>query len=410
MKINRTIENLQKDIEIPLVVQNKLNKTLENIKDQSEQNSKIIAYKKEVDKPMVKRDKRRLGVLVAVAVIAIATVSVGATVYYNWSKGLEAVLNVKEEQKDKLLENKTTTFMEQKVVDQGITVTAIQSITDNYYTHIAFKVEGFDVEDGIQPIFEMINVTTTENTEVAAIGTFYDGLTTGLDGGIVNADGTPLVEHDGDILRKYQQEDGSMEYYVTLYGGDAKGYFINRKVHIELNNLGTIEKTEYTNEISGQWSFDLDLQGSSEMREWTLDMPLEGSGATVVEAEISPISLSVKYQFPRQTEIQMADADDIALAAELEPEGTGEEVAIEVPIDPPFLRGVRMKDGTLYPYLYLGPGRSGYVAEDSDIFELSFAIDRIIDVNQVDALLFAKSYPGDGLIPTEKDFYVVQLK
>ena len=410
MKRKSTIEDLQKDVEIPLVVQNKVNKILGDIKDKKEQNNKIVDYKNEMTKPVRKRNKRRFGIVAAVAVIAVATVSVGATVYYNWSKGLEAMMNVEEEQKDKLVENKTTTFMEQKAVDQGITVTAVQSITDNYYTHIAFKVEGFEVEDGVQPTFETVNVSTDGNDDVAAVGRFYDGLISGPDGSIMNADGTPLGENDGQISGIYKQADGSLECHVTLYGGTEKGYFINRKVHIAMNNLGTIEKAEYTNEVSGQWSFDLDLQGSDEMSEWTLDMPLGDTGATVVGAEISPISLSVKYQFPRTTETQMSDADAMAIAAGLEPEGNGEEVAIEVPIDPPFLRGVKMKDGTLYPYLYLGPGRSGYVAEDSDVFELGFAIDRIIDADQVEALLFEKTYAGDGVTPTEDHFYVVPLK
>ena len=436
------IERLQKDVEIPGVVQNKIDGTLLKIKDEAN-GSKIVTYKRDEAKPVAKKGKRRFGMVAAIAALVITTVSVGAAVYRNWSKGLEASLHVTEEQKNKLEENKTTTFMEevateqgsidkanadqgsanqenadpkfteQKITDQGITITAVQSITDNYYTYVAFKVEGFEVPDGEQPFFENTSATVegVADEDMRAIGTFYDGTTVGQEGTVVNADGTPLVEKDGVTMYQYKGEDGSMEYHLTIYALGEKGALLNEKVHIELENLGTMIKTEYTNKVTGKWIFDIDLQGSDETREVTVNnVALGDTGATVIGAEISPISIGATYNFPRKTETVELPEDEAmqqALAAGVEVEDI--ETTFEVPIDPPRLMGVKMKDGALYPYIYMGPGGGGYMDENSDICYTRFAIDRILDASQVEALLFEKSYAGDGVVPTEDNFYVVPL-
>ena len=437
MNHKERIDILQRDVEIPQNVQNKIDGTLLKIKDEAKNNSKIVRYSGKEAKVVGKMGKRRIGMVAAIVALVITTVSVGATVYRNWSKGLEESLHVTEEQKLKLEENGTTTFIEsaatkqgdteqistgqgstdkgnvgQVVTDQGITITAVQSITDNYYTYIAFKVEGFDVLDGEQPFFENTSATVegVADEDMRAIGRFYDGTTTGQDGSIINADGTALDEEDGVTLYRYKGEDGSMEYHLTMYALGEKGALLNKKVHIELENLGIAEKAEYVNKVTGKWAFDIDLQGFDETKEVAVNIPLGDTGATVIEAEISPISIGATYNFPRTTEtveLQEDEAREIALAAGIEVEEV--ETTTEVPLDPPRLMGVKMKDGTLYPYIYMGPGGGGYMDENSDVCYTRFAIDRILDASQVEALLFEKSYAGAGVMPTEENFYVVPL-
>lgn len=413
MNQKERIETLQGDVIIPEVVQNKMNETLKGIQDRGQQGSKIVRFGDQAVQPVVKRSKRRFGMIAAIAALVITTVSVGAAVYMNWSKGLEANLHVEEAQKPKLEENKTTTFMEQVATDQGITVTAKQSISDNYYTYIAFKVEGLDIAEGEQPGFEHTNVTVDGviDGETKAIGRFYDGLTTGPDGTIVKMDGSPATDENDILVEQYQQADGSMEYHLTVYQLGQKGHLLNKKIHIELENLGTLGKAEYVNKVTGKWAFDIDLQGSNEVREATINVPLGDTGATVIGAEISPISIGATYNFPRNTEtMELPEEEAIAqaLAAGIEVEDI--ETIVEVPIDPPTLCGVKMKDGTLYPYLYMGPGMSGYLDENSDTCYIKFAINRILDANQVEALLFQKTPAGEGEIPTEDNFYVVPLQ
>lgn len=60
--------------------------------------------------------------------------------------------------------------------------------------------------------------------------------------------------------------------------------------------------------------------------------------------------------------------------------------------------------------MYMGPGTMGYVDDVSDTYEVRFAIDRILDVNQVESLLFVKSYPEGEEEYTEDNFYVVDIR
>ena len=196
-----TIEILQMEVEIPDVVQKKANHTFDKIRENKvevDADGKIIPYEK--IKTVSKFPKKRIGIIVAVVTLALATVSVAAA-YLNWSKSLSEGLQATQEQKVQMEENNMSAFVDQACTDQGITITAVQSITDNYYTHIAFKIEGYEPEEGVQPDFETVKVTVDGKDDFSFGGRFYDGLVQGADGGVANADGTPLdTDKNGDLL------------------------------------------------------------------------------------------------------------------------------------------------------------------------------------------------------------------
>ncbi|MFQ7549192.1 MAG: hypothetical protein ACLRMZ_01270 [Blautia marasmi] len=69
----------------------------------------------------------------------------------------------------------------------------------------------------------------------------------------------------------------------------------------------------------------------------------------------------------------------------------------------------RMKDGTLTCTCTGDRAVPGICQGDSDAYALTYGIDRILDPDQVESLLFVKSYPGDKLL-TEDDLYVVPIE
>lgn len=379
-----TIKTLQMEVEIPDVVLKKANQTLDEI---CQKNTKVIVRKK--------ISKKKIAIIIIAAVLILATLGVAAA-YLGWSKSFSEGFRVTEEQKTQLEESDMTTVMSQSCTDQGITVTTVQSLTDNYYTHIALKVEGYELEDGKHPDFETLKVTVDGNEDIMVGRGFYDGLISDADGYFVYADGTPIDYNEG-IIGHYIQEDGSLEYQITLKNHE-KGYFINKPIHLELNNIGTLSKAEYYNEITGTWSFDWDLQGSEDMKECTLNVPLGDTDATVVKAEITPISLRAEYEFPRRKKTVIALDEN------------GEEISLLWDADPPALTGIKMKDGTLYPFISMGADCTGYESEDSDIYTMTLPIDRIIDVDQVESLLFLNTYAEEGETTTEDNFYVVPIE
>ena len=154
MKKNKAMYTLQQDVKIPDIVETKASQTFARIQREARTgNEKIIVYDKKIRSP-----KKKYAVLAMTAVLAVGTVSVYAA-YINWSQGLKEELQITQEQQESLQENGMAAFADASVTDAGITVSALQSITDNYYTYLSFKVEGYHLEDGKQPDFENVFVT-----------------------------------------------------------------------------------------------------------------------------------------------------------------------------------------------------------------------------------------------------------
>ncbi len=103
---------------------------------------------------------------------------------------------------------------------------------------------------------------------------------------------------------------------------------------------------------------------------------------------------------------EMVDMDPEAAAEGWESELVEREVEREVL--PPAIMGVKLKDGTIYPFL-ADSGSAGWDADNTNLYRATFANDRMIDVDQVQSLLFRKNVREDGGAYTEEDFYVVDL-
>jgi hypothetical protein len=99
----------------------------------------------------------------------------------------------------------------------------------------------------------------------------------------------------------------------------------------------------------------------------------------VLEAEISPISFRITYDFPKQEEAE-----------------------------PPYFTGVQLKDGTIYTGIN-GAGYERYSNENPNVYESTGAFTRIIDVDQIENLLFIRSYPEGAQTLTEENLYFVPI-
>ena len=379
MKKNDTIYTLQQNIEIPDIVTEKANMAFEQIrKDAGSSSDKIVTYQKPVKKSRKKY----------VAAALIATMTVGAVsayaAYTNWSHGMKEELRISEEQQKNLEANGMAAFSDASVTDAGVTVTAQQSITDNYYTYLSFKVEGYSVEKGVQPDFETISVTA-DGQDVSWGGRFYDGMISGDDGMVVNADGSaPETEADGSMIENYVMDDGSLEYHMILKSHE-KGFFTDKQLHVELENLGTVAKAQYFPDIEGSWKLDMTLGGADTAKYIETNEKLGDTETIVTGVELSPVSMRITYDFPK-TEPRMEEFED----------ENGEIQTIAWPAQPPFAFGIRLKDGTVMKYISAGSESTGYTSEEGQEYVVSFPLDRVIDPDQVEAVLFREYDEENG--------------
>jgi hypothetical protein len=369
-KFDDMIRGLQKDIEVPEKVWAKYTDTLSQLPDKPVQEVHKIP-------------KKRMWPVAAAVALMVGTISVSAAVYIQWSKGLDEGLQTTQEQRQTLEENQMASFVNQSVTQGDVTVTAYQSIVDNHFAYLSFKVEGYKAEGGDEPGFSGIDVVVGDGSNDYTggwSGSFYDGLVIGNDGRAYHADGTPFADKEVS----YAMEDGSLEYQIVMTS-DQEGYFVDKPIHVEFKDLGLAGEKAGPVEVKapGDWAFDWTLTGSEEVQTYELNAPLGDSGATVQQAELSPISISLKYDFPRQ-EIEETAIDD-----------NGEETTHMTYEEPPVFTGVQLKDGTIYTCL-AGGGVTGYKGEDSNVYEYIANLNRVIDVNQVESLIFLKqAYPDN---------------
>ena len=374
MKKNKAMYTLQQDVKIPDIVETKASQTFARIQREARTgNEKIIVYDKKIRSP-----KKKYAVLAMTAVLAVGTVSVYAA-YINWSQGLKEELQITQEQQESLQENGMAAFADASVTDAGITVSALQSITDNYYTYLSFKVEGYHLEDGKQPDFENVSVTVDGKQDFSSGSSFYSGIVSDNDGMAVYADGSALeTTEDGKIIEHYVMDDGSMEYHMVLAKGDEKGYFIGKKLHVEFENLGTVAKAEYFPDITGKWELDMTLGGADTSTIIQTGEQLGDTGLTLTSVELSPISIRAAY------------------------DGTAVDQEAEIPM----ITGLVFKDGTRIEGIYGGPGSE--VTEGSQHIT-SFALDRVIDPDQVAAVLIPKNLDGSAE-GQDTDYYQVAIQ
>ena len=366
---------LNSDVEIPEVVLKKTDDALAQIRESTKP---VRKAKKESRFQGGFRYAQAAAIACVVLVGAGGITVTAAVVHHLWSRGMQGNIQATEEQQKDLAEQGMVTegpdLSNMEVTSEGITVKPTELIADGHFVHVAFQIAGYDLADGEEPCFEEVRVYTgeDENAEdgwVNMSGSFYNGIIANINGEPVYEDGTPL--ESGDFAEHYKAEDGTLEYVMTLYKTDTdpEESLLGQTIHVLLKNLGTVKKAEFMNGIDGTWKFDIPVNGENTAKSFELNTVLENANITVLSAAISPISIRVDYEVTGELQTQ---EDDNGL---------------------PAVSGVVLKDGSRLLYLFNG-GQSGYREGSDTQAYLLATFDRVIDVDQVQSLLF-RLHAGD---------------
>ena len=366
---------LNSDVEIPEVVLKKTDDALAQIRESTKP---VRKAKKESRFQGGFRYAQAAAIACVVLVGAGGITVTAAVVHHLWSRGMQGNIQATEEQQKDLAEQGMVTegpdLSNMEVTSEGITVKPTELVADGHFVHVAFQIAGYDLADGEEPCFEEVRVYTgeDENAEdgwVNMSGSFYNGIIANINGEPVYEDGTPL--ESGDFAEHYKAEDGTLEYVMTLYKTDTdpEESLLGQTIHVLLKNLGTVKKAEFMNGIDGTWKFDIPVNGENTAKSFELNTVLENANITVLSAAISPISIRVDYEVTGELQTQ---EDDNGL---------------------PAVSGVVLKDGSRLLYLFNG-GQSGYQKGSDTQAYLLATFDRVIDVDQVQSLLF-RLHAGD---------------
>ena len=368
---------LSEEIELSEIVLKKTNQAFEMIKQED-----IVCMKK-THTSRGKMFKTQAAVIVGVCILAISSISAVAAIHHYWGRGMNGNIQASDEQQQVLTEkNIAKVYSEEPdspslaVTNNGVTIEPDTVIVDERFVYMAFRISGYSVADRMEPGFEMVNVYQGDNPEdesawVNMSGTMYDGIVLDENGASVYEDGTSVESYeDGSVISHYTDDNGNMEYIIQASAADKNDSLLGKTLHVAFKDLGTFSKATFIPAVEGVWNFELNLSDVSSTRNIKVGKKVEGTGFTMEDISISPISIQVNYSV---SEAPTEHEDDLGI---------------------PEVKGVVLKDGTRISYL-ANPGRVGYTDNNkSNAYQIAgFA--RVVDVDEIAALIVLTSYENE---------------
>ena len=365
------------EIELSEIVLKKTNQAFEMIKQED------IVYMKKTHTKGKKMFKTQAAAIAGVCILAVSSISAAAAIHHYWGRGMNGNIQASDEQQRALTEkNIAKVYSEEPdspslaVTNNGVTIEPDTVIVDERFVYMAFRISGYSVADRMEPGFNMVNVYQGDNPDdesawVNMSGTMYDGIIPNENGTPVYEDGTPIESYeDGSVISHYTDDNGNMEYMIRASIVDKNDSFLGKTLHVEFKNLGTFSKGTFTPAVDGNWNFEINLSDVSSTQNIKVGQKVEGTGFTMEDINISPISIKVNYSV---SAAPIEKEDDLGI---------------------PEVKGVVLKDGTRIPYL-TNPGRLGYTdSSKSSAYQIAgFA--RVLDIDEMAALIVLTSYENE---------------
>lgn len=363
---------------------------------------RLSAQGKEQTMYKKKHSSRKFLVIALAAALIVATLT-GAAVFTRWSRmaesqyspsqqvkeqaeksGLSVVLEDKAEQTQKPQQDKSGEVL--SVTDQGITVTAVQSLVDNVGGEITFRIEGFDFpQDQYPEAWPLPTVTVggDEHFDSSGTGWFFDGTTRNEKGEWVYAETGEPVEFDetGTVIYKPVAKDGSLEYIFNFDFMDTSGAWLGKEIVVNFTGFG-VQSTEKAGMsetlVEGNWELRWTLEGANTNTDGITVTPnaeIGDTGVVLMEAKIGQKSMESVFQ--------------------LETYWDGWKTL------EPFLQApaaIRMKDGT---EIQCTTTKEDYRDFDDLICRVtSYMYDGIVDLSQVESIKFRSGWEQDAPVYT----------
>lgn len=346
---------------------------------------------------------RRKLLFVLAAALIMATLT-AAAVFTRWSTTAQTRYNPSQDVKEQAEKSGLSVMLEKakgtenpnevlSVTDQGITITAVQSIVDNYRAEITFRIDGFDLPEDEDPfVWPTVTIDGDLFFYGSQSGGFYDGTTYDENGRWVYAStGEPVRSRDDEFqsaILDWVADDGSMEYTHYISFLETDGRYMGKEIVFTFNSIdiqGHGKAGPSIPQVEGNWELKWTLTGTSDSITINPNAKIGDSGVILLDAEIGQKTIRARYQ-----------VDDYW-------EGWDELVTL-----PQAVYGVRMKDGSEH---ICGGGTSGFEDQEHMIyFTESDIFDAILDISQVESLMFHKGWELDANgKPTIQTFYYIPV-
>ena len=346
--------------------------------------------------------KKLLFLLAATLIMGTMT---AAAVYTRWSTTAQIRYNPSQDVKEQAEKSGLSVVLEEakgaenpgevlSVTDQGVTITAVQTIVDNYRAEITFRIEGFELPEGEEPFaWPSVTVDGKRDFYGSQTGGFYDGTTRNDKGEWVYAsDGSPVQFDDtkpfSPAILDYVADDGSLEYTHYISFQETDGRYMGKEIVFTFSSIDfqSDQKAGMSEpQVEGNWELKWTLTGTSDSISITPNAKIGDSDVILLDAEIGQKTIRARYQVNDYWE--------------------GWDELVELP---QAVQGVRMKDGSEH---ICGASTSGFEDQKNMIYFTEMDIyDAILDISQVESLMFHKGWELDANgKPTIQTFYYIPV-
>lgn len=337
----------------------------------------LIAQMEEHTMKKKNLSSRKLVLIAAAAALLIVTLT-GAAAFTRWSKNAQNRYNPSEDVKQQaensglsvMLENKQEDNAVLSATSNGVTITAVQTLVDNFQAEITFRIEGIELtEDQIPGTWPVITIDGTEDFYTMQTGEFYHGTTWNEAGEWVYVSTGEPVQYRNDefqtAIMDYVADDGSLEYTHHITFDEADGRWLDKEIVVSFRSIN-VQSDNAGKDIplvEGNWELRWTLTGTEDSITVTPNAEIGSSGVVLLEAVIGQKTVKARYQLSEDWE--------------------GWDELVEMPQS---VQGVRMTDGSEYR---CGGGTGGFEDREKMIYFTQFDIyDGILDISQVESLFF----------------------
>ena len=392
------LDMLQQEVEIPEIVQQRAQDAFDQIHREAKLADKGIVRisearrEEQTMKKKGRKTKRTFAVAALTAILVLGTMTVAVAAFRgSLTEGFKNMFHLSEKQEEDLLnredgllhiietespetesgnekeemtEEVHTTSSKEEVelesnenglrlsegdvtsaTDNGITVTLSQAMVDGYHLIVSLRVEGLPEDNAESILFA--------ERKMRFIG----------------------EERFGSVVTNaYYYGDGVGEWVFSARPrnkADAEpGWFFGKQLSIHLKDLNMfIGKEEgHTKVLEGEWDLCWTVHGTEETTVFEVNEKLGNTGATVTNVIITPITMETHYDFPK-TEVKEGNLSEYK--------------------DPPVLRGVILKDGTVYvPVTFRELER--YAPGSDSEYIVTGQASYILDPNEIESLLYVE--------------------
>lgn len=372
---------------------------------QEEKNAMLYDLTAQMQQVKSRRHGGRKLMAVALAAAMVLATLTGAAVFTRWSTTAQNQYKPSQEIKEQAEKSGLSVMLEEtkgaenpnevlSVTDQGITITAVQTIVDNYQAEITFRIEGFEVpEDEYPAVWPSVTIDGKQDFYISQSGQIFDGTTRNEAGEWVYVStGEPVKSRDDEfhsVILEPVAADGSIEFTHHIGFRETDGRYLGKEIVFTFHSMD-FESDQKAGmpepQVEGNWELKWTLTGADSNIKCTPNAKIGDSDVILLDAEIGQKTIRARYKVDEYWE------------------GWNELVPM-----PHEVYGVRMKDGSCYRCV---ASTSGFEDQENMIyFTDSSMVDAILDVSQVESLMFYKGRENDeNGNPTIKTFWYIPIQ